>query len=106
MLAYVHRELSFEANCKPPRTAFLFCGVVSISEAFFHIQPKICQRHLSRITFEPHALSVTLHLEGKRPTTAPTEGDLDGLVQVDDGAVAAHQESSPDMGTGLSAHNA
>src|SRR5262249_12337912 len=106
MLAYVHGELLFEANLKSPGTAFLLCGVVGISEAFCHIQPKICQQHLSRITFEPYAPSVTLHLEGKRPSTAPTQSHLNGLVQVDDGAVAAHQETSPNRGTRLPEHDA
>jgi hypothetical protein len=62
--------------------------------------------NISRALPLSHALPVALHLEGKRPSTAPAEGDLDGLVQVDDGAVAAHQEASPDMGTGFTEDNA
>src|SRR6266508_6963991 len=54
VLAYVDSELLFQANLKPPGTAFLLCGVVGIGEAFFHIQPKICQQHISRMTVEPH----------------------------------------------------
>src|SRR5262245_37826274 len=106
VLTCVHCKLLLEANRKPPRTAFLICGVVRVGEAFFYIKPKICQQPVSRMAFEPYALPVALHLECKHPTTAPAEGDLDGLVQVDNGAVAAHQETPPDMGTGFAEHDA
>src|SRR5262249_36278224 len=106
VLTCVHCKLLLEANRKPPRTAFLICGVVRVGEAFFYIKPKICQPPVSRMAFEPYALPVALHLECKHPTTAPAEGDLDGLVQVDNGAVAAHQETPPDMGTGFAEHDA
>src|SRR5262245_15785615 len=106
MLAGVYCELLLETNLTPPATALLLCGVGGVGEAFFRIQPKICQPHISRVAFEPYALPVASHLEGKRPSTAPAESDLDGLVQADEGTVAAHQEPPPDMGTGLTEHDA
>jgi len=39
-------------------------------------------------------------------TTVLLESDLNGLVQVHDGAVAAHQNTTPDRGTGLAEHRA
>jgi hypothetical protein len=80
MLAYVDSELLFQAKLKPPRTALLICDVVCVGKALFHIKPKICQQHISRIALEPYTLPVALHLECKRLSTAPAESDLDGLV--------------------------
>jgi len=51
-------------------------------------------------------LSVALHIECKHPTATPAESDLDGLVQVYNGTVAADQETPPDMGTSLAEHDA
>jgi len=45
-----------------------------------------------------HAVATTRWLQPK--------ATLDGLVQVDDGAVAAYQEPPPDMGTGFAEHDA
>jgi hypothetical protein len=106
MLAYVHGELLLAAKLKPPGTALLTCGVVCVDEAFFHRKPQICQAHLSRMAFEPHTPSGALHREGKRPSTAPAESELEGLVQGDDGAGAAHHETPPGRGTGLPEHDA
>src|SRR5262249_34045382 len=92
MLACVYGHLLFQANLKPPGTALLICAVVRVGEACFHRKTKICQQHISSIALEPHSPSMALNIECKNATPAPAESDLNGLVQVDDGAVAAHQE--------------
>ncbi len=53
-----------------------------------------------------HALPVAVDLEGKGLSTVPPEGDVDGLMHVDKGAVAAHQDPPPDRGTRGAQHDA
>lgn len=81
--------------------------VILIRESFKWAQMKISKAHLSSISREPQAAGAvdtilpTPKGEAMQVLVAPTEGNLDRVVEIGEGVVAKQEQSTPDHRTDL-----
>ncbi len=86
--------------------------VVLVEESFADAQAEVGKLHFMRVVAEPETARVgnavfpTVDDEAVQVLVAPTQGDLEGGVEVGDAAVAADKESAPDQGADAAQHDA
>jgi hypothetical protein len=78
--------------------------IVFIEEAFVRAKVKVSQVYRVRIvakadaTDAADAVVFAPDTEAMQVGVIPAQGDLQGMMQISDGAVAAHQQPAPDQG--------
>jgi hypothetical protein len=101
--AFFQRFTSFYADFMPPAIA----EVVFVAKAFIVAEFEITQSNLIGIgretdtSFVVDTIVLAMDMKHIQMLIAPTKGNLYGVMQISDRAVAAHQKPAPDHGTDL-----
>ncbi len=82
--------------------------VIFVNPAFFAAEVEDTESHLMRIVAEaysaglPYPIRLAPNEELVQMFIGPAEGNLECVTELSNGAVAAHQEATPDLGTDFS----